>query len=50
MGFREESRIRDFYALGDDRVTYCRRYGTDGPPPGPPRRGEKGGKRFAGTT
>ena len=26
MGFREESRIKDFYARGDDRVTYCKRF------------------------
>lgn len=25
-GFGEESRIRDFYAPGDDRITYCKRY------------------------
>ncbi|MCX6357891.1 MAG: N-acetyltransferase [Candidatus Aureabacteria bacterium] len=25
-GFREESRIRDFYAPGDDRVIYCKRF------------------------
>jgi ribosomal protein S18 acetylase RimI-like enzyme len=25
-GFREESRIRDYYAPGDDLVIYCKRY------------------------
>jgi len=25
-GFAEESRIRDFYAPGDDRVIYCKRF------------------------
>ena len=26
-GFRQESRIKDCYAPGDDRLTYCKRYG-----------------------
>lgn len=27
-GFRDESRIRDYYASGDDLVIYCKRYQT----------------------